>query len=194
MSTSAPSDDGVPNPAVPEDVVSLPNNSVGAGRDFDGDSSVGSESVPTPGAQSDLPGQPYDSMKAGRPPESWLWLNTLDQKIVTIFAAGFLMLAGYHWATLGGWWVQPIEIERQPERTYDFRIDINSASWVEWTQIEGIGQVTAEKIVADRDSKGAFRSVQDLLRVKGIGPKILEKMRPFLREPNDATTPKKAAS
>lgn len=124
--------------------------------------------------------------------KSWLWLNTLDQKIVTIFAAGFLMLVGYHWTTLGGWWTQPIEIERQPERTYDFRIDINSASWVEWTQIEGIGQMTAEKIVADRDSKGAFRSVQDLLRVKGIGPKTLEKMRPFLREPNEQDSPMKS--
>lgn len=124
--------------------------------------------------------------------KSWLWLNTLDQKIVTLFAAGFLMLAGYHWLTLGGWRMQPIEIERQPERTYDFRIDINSAGWVEWTQIEGVGQATAEKIVADRDSKGAFRSVQDLLRVNGIGRKTLEKMRPFLREPNEQDSPMKS--
>lgn len=84
------------------------------------------------------------------------------------------------------------KIDRLPERQYDFRIDINSASWVEWTQIEGIGEVTANKIIADRDSNGPFRTIDDLLRVKGIGPKTLEKIRPFLREPNDPVAPQTA--
>ena len=83
--------------------------------------------------------------------------------------------------------MRPIEIDRLPERQYDFRIDINSASWVEWTQIEGIGEATANKIIADRESNGSFKSIDDLLRVKGIGPKTLEKMRPFLREPNETS-------
>lgn len=127
-------------------------------------------------------------VSADKPPESWLWLNKLDQRFVTVFAAVFLTLVGYHWATLGGWGMQPIELERLPSRQYDFRIDINSASWVEWTQIEGIGEATANKIVADRDSNGPFRTIDDLLRVKGIGPKKLETMRPFLREPNEPAT------
>ncbi|MBC7820301.1 MAG: helix-hairpin-helix domain-containing protein, partial [Planctomycetaceae bacterium] len=37
-----------------------------------------------------------------------------------------------------------------------------------------------------------FRSVKDLLRVKGIGPKKLEMMKPFLREPSEQETPAKA--
>lgn len=117
-------------------------------------------------------------------PKSWLWLTKHDQKFVGVFVAVFLMLSGYHWATLGGWGMRPIEIDRLPERQYDFRIDINSASWVEWTQIEGIGEATANKIIADRESNGAFKSIDDLLRVKGIGPKTLEKMRLFLRDLN----------
>jgi competence protein ComEA len=121
-------------------------------------------------------------------PANWLWLNKLDQTFVTVFVAAFLVLVGYHWATLGGWGMQPIELDRLPSRQYDFRIDINSASWVEWTQIEGIGEVTANKIIADRDSNGPFRTIDDLLRVKGIGPKTLEKMRPFLRGPNEPAT------
>lgn len=125
-------------------------------------------------------------------PESWLWLNKLDQKLIAVFVAVFLMLSGYHWATLGGWGMRPIELERLPARQYDFRIDINSASWVEWTQIEGIGEVTAQKIIDDRQANGPFRSVKDLLRVKGIGPKTLEKMRPFLREPNEKSEPARA--
>ncbi len=119
-------------------------------------------------------------------------MNKYDQLFVGVFAAVFLMLSGYHWATLGGWGMRPIELERLPSRQYDFRIDINSASWVEWTQIEGIGEVTAQKIIAEREANGPFRSVKDLLRVKGIGPKKLEMMRPFLREPSEQDAPAKA--
>ncbi len=126
-------------------------------------------------------------------PPSWLWMNKHDQLFVGVFVAVFLALSGYHWATLGGWGMRPIELDRLPARQYDFRIDINSASWVEWTQIEGIGEVTAQKIIDDRQVNGPFWSVKDLLRVKGIGPKSLEKMRPFLRAPDDKTAPEKAA-
>lgn len=122
---------------------------------------------------------------------TWLWLTKFDRTIVALFVAVFLMLSGYHWATLGGWGMQPIEIERHPTRQYDFRIDINSASWVEWTQIEGIGEATAQKIIADRESNGPFRKIDDLLRVKGIGPKSLNKMRPFLHEPSELPVPTK---
>jgi competence protein ComEA len=129
-------------------------------------------------------GSPLEQLaQAEDAPASWLWMTKYDQLFVGVFAAVFLALSGYHWATLGGWGMRPIELERLPARQYDFRIDINSASWVEWTQIEGIGEVTANKIVADRESNGAFQNIDDLLRVKGIGPKTLEKMRPYLREP-----------
>ena len=133
------------------------------------------------------------SVQTDKPPSSWLWLTKHDQTFVAVFVAGFVMLTGYHWATLGGWGMRPIEIERQPARQYDFRIDINSASWVEWTQIEGIGETTAQKIISDREAKGPFRSINDLRRVKGIGPKTLEKMRPFLREPTSENSATKLA-
>ncbi len=135
-------------------------------------------------------GSPFVQLaQAESVPASWLWLNKLDQKFIAVFVAVFLMLSGDHWATLGGWGMHPIELERLPARKYDFRIDINSSSWVEWTQVEGIGEATAQKIIADREANGPFRNVNDLLRVKGIGPKKLEMMRPFLREPNDKTAP-----
>ena len=166
------------------------------------------ELVPTNGAESATPAVtsepsattetnldcPHEhTAQADDTPASWLWLTKLDQTFVAVFVAVFLALSGYHWATLGGWGMRPIELERLPARQYDFRIDINSASWVEWTQIEGIGEVTAQKIIADREANGPFRSVKDLLRVKGIGPKTLEKMRQFLREPDHKTDPVKAA-
>lgn len=59
-------------------------------------------------------------------------------------------------------------------------ISINRASAAEWQRLPGVGPSTAQKILAERDRKGGFQAVDDLLDVPGIGPKKLEKMRPYL--------------
>ena len=202
MSTPAPSGDVDPSPAVAEVSASASNAGTGAvavASDANmtstipsaSDSPATSTADTTPVAQSEAPVSVLDTLKFGKVPESWLWMTKYDQLFVGVFVAVFLALSGYHWARLGGWGIRPIELERLPARQYDFRIDINSASWVEWTQIEGIGEVTAQKIIDDRQANGPFRSVKDLLRVKGIGPKKLEMMRPFLREPSEQSAPAK---
>ena len=55
-------------------------------------------------------------------------------------------------------------------------IDLNSAPVEILQLLPGVGEKTAEKIVAARP----FDSVDDLTRVHGIGPKKLEKMRPYI--------------
>src|SRR6201984_3082677 len=57
---------------------------------------------------------------------------------------------------------------------------INSANSEELQQVPGIVPATAEKILQMRKSYGAFKSVDDLLSIKGIGKKRLEKMRKYL--------------
>lgn len=59
-------------------------------------------------------------------------------------------------------------------------VDINSASATELEQVPGIGPATAEKILQMRKSYGAFKSVDDLLAIRGIGTKRLDKMRKYL--------------
>jgi len=59
-------------------------------------------------------------------------------------------------------------------------INLNTATSEELQQVPGIGPVTAEKILQMRKSYGAFKSVDDLRAVRGIGPKRLEKMRKYL--------------
>ena len=59
-------------------------------------------------------------------------------------------------------------------------ININTATSDELQQVPGIGPVTAEKILTMRKSYGAFKSVDDLLAIKGLGKKRLEKMRKYL--------------
>jgi comEA protein len=59
-------------------------------------------------------------------------------------------------------------------------ININAANSEELQQVPGIGPATAEKILQMRKSYGSFKSVDDLLSIKGIGKKRLEKMRKYL--------------
>jgi len=75
-------------------------------------------------------------------------------------------------------------------------ININTATSEELQQVPGIGPVTAEKILAMRKSYGAFKSVDDLLAIKGLGKKRLEKMRKYLTVGKAAATkqPPKTAS
>ena len=61
------------------------------------------------------------------------------------------------------------------------KIDVNRARAEDLEIVPGIGEKLALRIIADRDANGPFASVDDVARVKGIGPKILEKMRPYLR-------------
>ena len=74
-------------------------------------------------------------------------------------------------------------------------ININTASSVQLQQVPGIGPATADKILQMRKSYGAFKSVDDLLAIRGLGPKRLEKMRKYLvAGKSPAVTPKGSAS
>ncbi len=59
-------------------------------------------------------------------------------------------------------------------------INLNAATSEELQLVPGIGPATAEKILLMRKSYGAFKSVDDLLAIRGIGKKRLDKMRKYL--------------
>ncbi len=59
-------------------------------------------------------------------------------------------------------------------------VNINTANSEQLQTVPGIGPATAEKILQMRKSYGAFKSVDDLLAIRGLGPKRLEKMRKYL--------------
>jgi competence protein ComEA len=91
--------------------------------------------------------------------------------------------------------LEPLVLERRPlaaPSTTSFRtpttgklqpgdppIDINAADSAELVRIPGVGPVTAQSILAARADR-PFASVDDLDRVRGIGPKTLEKIRPYV--------------
>lgn len=60
-------------------------------------------------------------------------------------------------------------------------ININLASVIELEQLPGVGPSTAKAIVAYREKNGAFLKVEDLLKVRGIGPAKLSEILPRAR-------------
>lgn len=77
-----------------------------------------------------------------------------------------------------------MELERLPQHEFDFKLDLNTATQVELMQLPGVGETLARRIIADREENGPFSSADDLKRVKGIGPKLTERIRPYVRVRN----------
>jgi competence protein ComEA len=69
-------------------------------------------------------------------------------------------------------------------------VNINTADAGQLSLLPGIGPKTADSIVAYRSSAGPFASIDDLAKVKGIGAKTLEKLRPHLSLKGETTLKK----
>src|SRR5262249_5767906 len=72
---------------------------------------------------------------------------------------------------------RPMELEHGAVLTY--RVDLNRASRAELLQLPGIGPNMADRI-EDYRATDRFRSVEDLTRIKGFGPAIVERLRPWV--------------
>lgn len=59
-------------------------------------------------------------------------------------------------------------------------VNLNTASKDQLMSLPGIGPATAERIMLERDDGGPFRTVDDLRRVRGIGAKRIEQLRPIV--------------
>lgn len=67
----------------------------------------------------------------------------------------------------------PSEAAALTSRDEQGRLDLNRATVEELQELKGIGPSKAEAIANDREQSGKFASVDDLMRVKGIGEKLL---------------------
>ena len=108
----------------------------------------------------------------------WL-LRRTDQTAVAALVVGAL-------AAMVGWWFSNgggrlIEVEQGEPQNAAFQVDINGADWPELVQLPGVGKNLAQRIVESRRAQGPFVDNDDLRRVRGIGPKTLENIRPYLR-------------
>lgn len=120
-------------------------------------------------------------------PVALLGLRASDRFLILGLSAVIFVLSVVHLLRLSWQGTPAFEIEQLPSRQIIFQIDMNHANWVEWMQLPEIGEAMARRIVADREERGPFRSVDDVRRVRGIGPLTMEKIRPYLiRDRGDA--------
>ncbi|MEM9186694.1 MAG: helix-hairpin-helix domain-containing protein [Planctomycetota bacterium] len=107
-------------------------------------------------------------------------VKRLDQlALATLVAAALAAMAAW-WLVRGGSSGRLINIERAAPLNYAFRIDVNQAEWPELAQLPEVGEVLARRIVEHRGRNGPFKRRADLLAVRGIGDKTLERFRNYL--------------
>jgi competence protein ComEA len=105
----------------------------------------------------------------------------VDQAVVALFFLAGLAATVVWWMNHGGASGNLVELERADPRTVRFEVDINSATWPELLQLPAIGETLAKRIVDSRMKDGPFRDPKDLMRVRGIGPRTLNTIKPYLR-------------
>ena len=110
---------------------------------------------------------------------SWL-LRRADQAAVAVLVMVGLGATVTWWLSQGGPQGRLIELEEAEPRTASFQVDVNSADWPELAQLPGIGETLARRIVDSRQTDGPFLDHDDLKRIRGIGPKKVEEVRPYL--------------
>lgn len=110
----------------------------------------------------------------------WLLRRSDQTAVAALVVLALGSMIGW-WVLQGGWQGRLIEIDRAEPQVARFDVDINSADWPELIQLPGIGETRARRIVASRQADGPFVDHDDLRRVHGIGPKTLERIRPYLR-------------
>lgn len=122
------------------------------------------------------------STQAPPPSDRRIWLlRRADQAAVAGLACAALAALAAYWLAQGGATGRLIEIDREPRRQVEFLVDVNRAEWPELAQLPEIGESLAKRIVETRRQQGPYLDHEDLRRVRGIGPKTLQRIRPYLR-------------
>lgn len=107
-------------------------------------------------------------------------LRRADQAVVASLVVLAMAGMGVYWVVQGGPRGELIEIDRAQPLTAKYLVDINKAEWPEFAELPDVGETLARRIVESRLTAGEFRDHDDLRRVRGIGPRTLEKLKPYL--------------
>jgi len=112
-----------------------------------------------------------------KPPLLAAWPNCAQWATAFLLGVVATLLALQGWGHMG-WKGRPAVLE--PGYAYQYRIDLNRADRAELLQLPGIGEQLASRIDQFRRDYGAFQSVDELLKVKGIGPATMARLRDWV--------------
>ena len=73
-------------------------------------------------------------------------------------------------------WDVPVHVEYS-DHFIDGRLNINAATAEELTELNGIGEKLAQRIVDYRNEHGVFAQVEGIMLVTGIGEKVYENIK-----------------
>lgn len=97
---------------------------------------------------------------------SAVWPSDLTRRLIGLLLAVLLLLA----MSAAG------KEKKKPERP----LNLNTATAAELAELPGVGEAIARRIVRHRKKSGKFRRVEELLVIRGISPKKLEGLRPYI--------------
>jgi competence ComEA-like helix-hairpin-helix protein len=98
-------------------------------------------------------------------------IATLFLITALLIGIGIKYTIDYHW-----WLPETKVVDTNPE-SIKLKIDLNRAEWYEFIILPGIGEKKAKAIVEYRKSKGAFRTIEQLSEVNGIGKKTVKRIK-----------------
>jgi len=102
-------------------------------------------------------------------------LQHSDQRTVAFALVACIVLLCWHTARGKQGTIEP--------KSYKFRIDMNIATPGELQTLPGIGPQLSESIIRYRDQHTPIDDFDDILNVRGIGPKRHSVMKPYFVEP-----------
>lgn len=83
-------------------------------------------------------------------------------------------------ALLCGCLLLPLASSGEEEKKPEPKVNINTATVEELAKLPGVGKSIAQRIVNHREKSGRFRTVEELLVIRGISRKKLDKLRPLV--------------
>ncbi len=108
------------------------------------------------------------------------WLTASDQQIVVLICVLLVAWVGIRQLELSRWGREEIEIRHQQPLELAYIVDLNTANWLEFSLLEGIGEVLGKRIVSYREEHGPFTEIEQIREVRGIGEKTYARIAPHL--------------
>ncbi len=101
--------------------------------------------------------------------------------IATLFLITALLIGiGIKYTIDYHWWLPETKVVDTDPESIKLKIDLNRAEWYEFIILPGIGEKRAKAIVEYRKSKGAFRTIDQLSEVNGIGKKTVKRIKDLI--------------